>query len=216
MKKITLGYWKSRGRAQVPRLLMAYTGASWEEVAYTEPEKWFGKDKMALGLDFPNLPYLIDGNFNVTETSAICMYIIERSNKKETLMGSTSQERAKIINATGVIMDIMEEMHRMAYDKSPEMLRTKTWESTKPKLQQLSHFKGKKEWLFDRLTLADFMLSEMSFYIENMFPEGFKEFPFLMEVRIHFESLPEIKKYYSQPTAMKGPFTSPTMASMKF
>lgn len=144
MNKITLGYWKSRGRAQVPRLLMAYTGASWEDIVYTEPEKWFGKDKMTLGLDFPNLPYLIDGNFNVTETSAICMYIIERSNKKETLLGSTTQERAKIINASGVIMDIMEQMHRMAYDKSPEMLRTKTWESTKPKLQQLSHFKSKK------------------------------------------------------------------------
>lgn len=42
-EQITLGYWGLRGRAQVARLLLAYTGADWKEVHYTD--NWFGKDK---------------------------------------------------------------------------------------------------------------------------------------------------------------------------
>lgn len=72
MSKVTLGYWKSRGRAQVARLLLAYVGMAWEDVQYKEPQQWFGKDKESLGLEFPNLPYLIDGDLKLTETRAIC------------------------------------------------------------------------------------------------------------------------------------------------
>ena len=66
MSKVTLGYWKIRGRGQVPRLLLAYTNAIWEDVQYTSPEQWFGGDKNSLKLDFPNLPYLIEGDFRIT------------------------------------------------------------------------------------------------------------------------------------------------------
>ena len=45
MSKITLGYWKSRGRAQIPRLLLAYTGIAFEDVQYKEAQQWYGKDK---------------------------------------------------------------------------------------------------------------------------------------------------------------------------
>lgn len=79
--KVSLGYWRVRGRAQVPRLLLAYTGALWEDVQYTSPEQWFGGDKEKLGFGFPNLPYLIDGDFKITESGAIIQYIIERSHK---------------------------------------------------------------------------------------------------------------------------------------
>jgi hypothetical protein len=58
-KKVTLGYWAIRGRGQVSRLLLAYTGAVWEDVKYTEPAQWFNGDRYELDLPFPNLPYLI-------------------------------------------------------------------------------------------------------------------------------------------------------------
>ena len=44
-QKVTLGYWGIRGRGQVPRLLLAYTDAVWEETTYVGPDQWFGKDK---------------------------------------------------------------------------------------------------------------------------------------------------------------------------
>ena len=77
--KITHGYWGIRGAGQVSRLLLAYTGAVWEDVKYTSPDQWFGKDKQGLGLAFPNLPYLIDGDLKISESSAISRYIITNS-----------------------------------------------------------------------------------------------------------------------------------------
>lgn len=81
--KYVLGYWGIRGRGQVLRLLLAYSGLEWEDRVYSGPEKWFGNgDKVKLGLEFPNLPYLINGDFKLTESVAIMKYIVRKSNKK--------------------------------------------------------------------------------------------------------------------------------------
>jgi glutathione S-transferase len=91
-----LGYWNIRGRGQVPRLLLAYTGLNWEDVVYKDASQWFGiGDKTKLGFDFPNLPYLINGDFKLTETAAIIRYIIRISNKKE-LLGKNEEDQARI------------------------------------------------------------------------------------------------------------------------
>ena len=81
-QKIVFGYWYVRGVGQIGRLLLAYTGADWEDVKYNTKPEWFQKAKGEVPLDFPNLPYLIDGDFNLTETTAIAYYIIGRSDKK--------------------------------------------------------------------------------------------------------------------------------------
>lgn len=63
---ITLGYWGVRGRGHALRLLLEYTGANWQETTYTNDKNWFEKEKFSLGLPFPNLPYLIDGDVRLT------------------------------------------------------------------------------------------------------------------------------------------------------
>ncbi len=73
---IKFAYWGTRGKGQVSRLLLAYTGLAWEDASYTDHNQWFGNDKQKLGFDFPNLPYLIDGDLKLTESSAIERYII--------------------------------------------------------------------------------------------------------------------------------------------
>jgi glutathione S-transferase len=80
-QKVQLGYWGIRGLGQVSRLLLAYTGAVWEDVKYTQREQWFDQDKKNLGIPFANLPYLIDGDFKLSESKAINQYIIHRSGK---------------------------------------------------------------------------------------------------------------------------------------
>ena len=59
-------------------------------------------------------------------------------------------------------------------------------------------FRGNKEWLFDRITFPDFLLVELSYYIETVFPSEYKNLKFLHEVRSKFLALPEIKSYYDR------------------
>ena len=58
--------------------------------------------------------------------------------------------------------------------------------------------------------MADFQIAEFSYYIEKIAPEVYAKFEFL--TRTAFENLPEIKKYYEQETATKGPFLPPIAA----
>ena len=36
-EKIKLGYWNLRGRGQILRLLLSYTGLPWEDIVYDRP-----------------------------------------------------------------------------------------------------------------------------------------------------------------------------------
>lgn len=153
---------------------------------YTSPEQWFGNDKQALGLDFPNLPYLIEGNFKITETPAICTYIIDRSNRKE-LLGKNYQDRALVLNLVGVIEECLEKLVTIAYSPNGAALLEKTWKETlQPKLQYFAKFKGNKEWLLGYLTLADFLFVEMSYYLENIYKIEFKNLIFVQALRNSF------------------------------
>ena len=74
--KPTLGYWNIRGLAQPIRYLLVIAQVDFNEKRYPFGEgntfeeleslqKYWKADKESLGLDFPNLPYYIDGNVQV-------------------------------------------------------------------------------------------------------------------------------------------------------
>jgi glutathione S-transferase len=130
---ITLGYWGVRGRAHTLRLLLEYTGANWQETTYTNDADWFGRDKPALGLPFPNLPYLIDGTLKLTETAAIARYIIERSSNQE-LLGKDIRDKAIVNNLVGVIADCNDAFAAILYQKNGLSLRDASWKRIAPRL----------------------------------------------------------------------------------
>lgn len=99
---VKLGYWGIRGLAQVPRLLLAYSGVEFEDVLYTERGAWFDQDKKSLGLNFPNIPYLIDGDFNLTESAAIQRYIISKWGKND-LLGKDIKDNAHIESIISIV-----------------------------------------------------------------------------------------------------------------
>ena len=104
-KEAILGYWSIAGNAQAMRYLLAYVGARWKDKLYIERSEWFEKDKKQLHLTFPNLPYLLDGNMNITETSALLRYIPKRWGYPE-LLGRTVEEQLKVDMYLGVLQDI--------------------------------------------------------------------------------------------------------------
>ena len=90
--KLKLGYWPFRGvhRGEVCRYLLAYGGAQWEEQNFTMGGDEWPTFKNSGALEYPNLPFVIDGDVTVTETFAVHRYIAGKY--KPELLGSTVAE----------------------------------------------------------------------------------------------------------------------------
>ena len=115
MAKLTFGYWFVRALAQPIRHLLAYCELDFDEVVYSGREQWFEGDKHKLGLDFPNLPYLIDGDLKLTESEAILKYIPERAGKPE-LLGRTPEDVAHVDNILALTRDLLK-LRVLAFNK---------------------------------------------------------------------------------------------------
>src|SRR2546430_1074756 len=95
-----LGYWNIHGRAQPIRLLLAYTGVDYEDKRYADFGEWM-TDKHTLGLNFPNLPYYLDGSVKLTQSSTIIRYI-GRTNQ---LDGQSPDEKLRVELAEQQLVD---------------------------------------------------------------------------------------------------------------
>ncbi|CAG2109803.1 unnamed protein product, partial [Medioppia subpectinata] len=73
----TVGYFARRGRAQSIRLLLKYANIKFTDKRYAYPKDW-QSEKFTLGLDFPNIPYDIDGDLKLTQSMAIMRYLGEK------------------------------------------------------------------------------------------------------------------------------------------
>ena len=78
MSAPTLGYWDIRGLAEPIRYMLKYAGVNFtdkrypfgegktfDEVVVIARKYWHDGDKFNLALDFPNLPYYLDGDIKV-------------------------------------------------------------------------------------------------------------------------------------------------------
>lgn len=92
---------------------MVYSKIDFKNVAYTNMGDWFKKDKQDLGLEFPNLPYMIDGNVKLTETVAIHQHLAEVYDLS--LLGKNAKDKAQVNMLMGVIMDARTKVVRSAY-----------------------------------------------------------------------------------------------------
>lgn len=175
--KIKIGYWKTRGRGQIIRHLLAYTALEHEEVTYTQPNEWFSTgDKSKLGLDFPNLPYLIRGDFKLTESMAIANYII-RVSKNTELLGKTPEDQAKVEMVMFMIEDIFNPTLNMFFSPNYNTDKVRLYDNkVKTKVEELNHFIGNKDYALGYLTLIDFKLAEISYYFEKLYSEHTNQF----------------------------------------
>ncbi|XP_070766398.1 glutathione S-transferase mu, tandem duplicate 1 isoform X2 [Enoplosus armatus] len=142
-----LAYWDIRGLAQPARLLLEYTGTKYEDKFYVCGEApnydkscWFD-EKQKLGMNFPNLPYLEDGDRKIVQSNAILRYIARKHN----LCGETEDEKIRV--------DIMENQS-MDFRNGFVMLCYTDFDKKKPGylkalpdiLKQFSDFLGDRKW----------------------------------------------------------------------
>lgn len=112
---------------------MSFSKKDFQDVIYTTPEKWFQEDKLHLGLDFPNLPYLINGQFKLTEASAIQKYVITKWGNPE-LLGKNAHDEAQIDSFLSIFEEISGAVTSLFFNKDHETARPEVIKKYAPKL----------------------------------------------------------------------------------
>ncbi|KAF2352728.1 Glutathione S-transferase C-terminal [Trinorchestia longiramus] len=210
-----LGYWSIRGLAQFLRYTLVHAGVKYEDKMYDigpGPEfsraQWTS-EKESLGLEFPNLPYYIEGDVKITESAAIAKYL----GRKHGLVGSTEAEIIKLDMAEGIIQDIARSIVMLCYDSEFESKKAAFVDSSNAQLTKLSKLVGNNKYILgDKITWIDFLLLETLDRFVELIPGCLNAHANLQDFQKRILDLPNIKKYRDSPCFQKikarynGPF----------
>ena len=210
--KPVLGYWKIRGLASQIRYEMVYLGVDFEENQYEQGDApdfdrsaWTNV-KETLGLQFPNLPYLMDGEVKMTETNAIMKYIAAKYGPQ--ILGTTPEQVAKVEMLAGVIHDLKMAMTMPCYTTGDRpALVAKMHE----KVPSIVAFMGSNQFLSgSEVCYVDFTFFELCQLMEFI-SEGqlFTQYAVLAEYCDRVKNLPKLAEFYADDDkCMKRPFNN--------
>lgn len=204
----TLAYWKIRGLAQPIRLLLNYVGEDFTDVQYEtgdapdfNQEGWINA-KPTLGLDFPNLPYFIDGDIKITQSNAILRHIA----RKHKLDGGTEKEKAVVDMILEQTMDLRNGFIRLCYNPKFDSLKDDYCKNVQSTFAAFEKKLGDDPWFVgENVTVADFHIYEMLDQHRIMQEDILKSFPKLEAFINRFEALPPIKTYMESDKFMRRP-----------
>lgn len=208
---MTLGYWDIRGLANPIRLLLEYTDSSYEEKRYTmgdapnyDRSQWLD-EKFKLGLDFPNLPYLIDGAHRITQSNAILRYIARKHN----LCGETEEEKIRVDILENQAMDTRIQLAMVCYNPDFEKKKPEYLEALPEKMKLFSQFLGKRPWFAgDKITFVDFIAYDVLDQHRVFEPKCLEAFPNLKDFISRFEGLKKISAYMKSSRFLPTPIFS--------
>ena len=176
MQQLKLGYWKGRGIAHPIRQLLHITGLNFEDFTYdTRPEWLAHRDQVFKGGEnapFGSLPWLIDGDFVLSESGAIPAYICEKAGKTE-LLGKTVKDRARVTQIQGVIKDLYAGIEAIGASNSGNRLETiqnitKVGSKVHTITKKLSEFLGQKQFFVGYFTYADLLVAHFILLVRNI------------------------------------------------
>eukprot|EP00347_Sterkiella_histriomuscorum_P010535 403375911 len=209
--KPTFGYWKIRGLAQQIRYIFEYLKVPYNDVQYEQGEgpefnvECWTSVKHTLGLDFPNLPYLIDGDVKITESQAILRYVLNKYGQK--LLGKSPEDQAKADQLYFILTDIKQFGTGHCYSTGDrELVSKKSIES----LSRVNDYmEGKSFGVGDYITYVDFQFLETLDFV-NWISNGevYEKYPRLQEYFNRVSEIPEIKEYVQSDRFLKKPFNN--------
>ncbi|KAG3281314.1 glutathione S-transferase Mu 1 [Ictidomys tridecemlineatus] len=208
---MTLGYWNIRGLAHPIRLLLEYTDSSYEEKKYTmgdapdyDRSQWLN-EKFKLGLDFPNLPYLIDGPHKITQSNAILRYLARKHN----LCGETEEEKIRVDILENQVVDVRMHFIMLCYNPDFEKKKPEYLETLPEKIKLFSQFLGKRPWFAgDKITYVDFITYDVLDQHRVFEPKCLEAFPNLKDFMSRFEGLKKISAYMKSNRFLPTPLYS--------
>lgn len=208
MAPIVLGYWNIRGAAQPIRLLLAAVRADFvDEFHESGPPpdfskaKWFAV-KPSLPLDFPNLPYLYDGDVKISQSIAIHRYLARIFG----LEGKTDREKIRIDLTEQQLVDYRGQSSAVFYNPDFDNLITGHKQELPIKVTALSKFLGNNKFFSGGgFSHADFMAYEWLDVESLLVPGILNECPNLQEFRKRIEQIPEVRNYMQSARFIKHP-----------
>lgn len=217
-----VGYWNIRGRAEPIRMMLEYLGIDYERKDYDMPNlgatsieaymklEWF-QQKWNMGLDHPNIPYIIDGDTKISQTVAVMKYIARKGDRA--LTPKTEQEIINAQVAEGAVLDIWLPFYGMVYNPEYENMRPGYLEKLPDTFGALEKVLGKRKWLAgDNLTYVDFQMNEVLDHIELNCKTVFDNFPNIKNYKTAFFSQEKIKAYRESSRFKKWPLYAPAAA----
>ncbi|TNV75704.1 hypothetical protein FGO68_gene16030 [Halteria grandinella] len=212
--KLIFGYWDIRGLGQSIRYLLEYLNVPYEEIQYIyggapdfSKAAWFSV-KHTLGFDLPNIPYIIDDGFQLTESHAIYRYLANKYQPE--LLGKTIQDKAAVDMFMSFVQDIRDGSSVYCYDTGDlDGLQKFGWE----KFAQVAKFlTGKEGFIAGGLSIADFILFEHIEMFQYFLSQGDKGeslialYPVLGDYHKRFANLEGIKEYLESDRCIKKYF----------
>jgi len=216
------GYWNVRGIGQPIRSLLEFTREQYEDKLYTHsfasalsvprrPERttdfvmastenmeWL-QDKYCLGLDFPNLPYYVDGDFKMSGSSVIARYIARKHN----LVGQTETEILQVDMLQHTTYDIYWSQflpiviqNVMDRKKMKQEMDGFVNGPLPGHLENFSKYLGdKKFFVGDNVTYVDFFLYELFLNFSYVASDLMNKYTNIQNYQERIEALPAIAKY---------------------
>ncbi|UYV81730.1 GTF2IRD2B [Cordylochernes scorpioides] len=197
------GYWNVHALAESIRLLLHHVGEDFEDKRYQfgpnrERTEWL-KVKHTLGLDFPNLPYYIDGDIKITQSKAILRYLA----RKHGLAGKNETEQWKLDMLEQQIVDLAFPVSARAIfysGKTVEKYSEKYGETAPTNIKLLADYLEDKKWLLgDRLTYVDFQTYDALYCHKVLLPHILDPHSNLQSYVARFEELKGVKEYIASP-----------------
>lgn len=203
-----LGYWNIRGLAQPLRLILGYGGVEFEEKRYNygappqfDRGEWLS-EKHNLGLEFPNLPYYIDGDLKITQSLAVCRHLA----RKFDLVASKEKDLVLSDMVEQQIIDLRNPFVTLCYSQDHENLKKTYLNNLPASLTNIEKVLGNKSYLVgEKLTYVDFLLYELLDQLKLFQSDCLDNHSILRKFKNRFEEIPEIKKFMKSEKFMKWP-----------
>ncbi|GFS39619.1 glutathione S-transferase Mu 1 [Nephila pilipes] len=208
MVKPILGYWNIRGLAEPVRYILYYKNVDFVDKRYQSGKDDWIKEKFTLGLDFPNLPYYIEGDLKLTQSSAILRYVA----RKYGLDGKDDQEKLRVALAEQQITDLHYSLVYLVKSSDYEAAKKEFVKNLPIQLKRWNNFLGDRKFLAgDNLTYVDFMAYDVFDFIRIIHESALDDFPAILAFQNRIKTLPELQEYMKSPMYIKWPIFNPNV-----
>lgn len=215
-QQIDIHYWKLRGLVEHIKTLCEYLEVPYKLHLKESEEEWKAEcEKLRQsGFKYPNLPYIKDGDFLLSEQMAIIMYLARKYDSKLIFDNNDEIEFAQNV---GVVYDFKNYINMFCYKcKSKEELKQSinNFDQLKSRVKTLASVLKDQDYILKRgLSIIDFFFAEMVELALTMEKEVgcdvFGEHRDLFQKYLdRFLSLDKIKKYRESDRFMERPYNN--------